>query len=328
MTTKLTDDEKIGLSEEEIKAFEESDEPEASSDEPTDDDDKDSKEKKEEVTDDKKADAVDEKSKAEEKTAKDEEKLADIENKQEGDFGDKAIADTETKPTEKPKAEEPKKEDVADIPAPPFVKLGIVEQAEINKLNEEVKNLRKQFDDGEIEHDVLMQKQREMDKVVLKNEMAQEINEQSRQGTWRWEQDRFFTDNPSFTENRVINAAFTTIVNQLIASKEADTMTDAQVLSKAKEIIEEGLGGGNGNDEKPLIAEEPDDKTKAKAIKEAKTGIADKDKIPVTLKDIPTAESHDEESKWDYLDKLEGAAYQAAIDKLSVAELEQYAIAR
>lgn len=324
----LTDDEKAGLSEEEIKALEESEEPEAFLDEPTgDDDDKGNEGEEKEVTDDKEANDVDEESKDEEKAAKTEEEHADTKNEQEEKTTDQAAVDAEVK-----LAEESKKEDAVEIPAPPFVNLEVVEQAEINKLNEEVEGLRKQFDDGEIEYDVLAQRQREVDKVILKNEMAQEINAQSIQGTWQWQQEMFFANNPNFIENLVVNLAFTGVVNQLIHSGDANGLTDVQLLNKAKEIVEEGIGGKkeqiSENDEVSESKKDEEVKAKAGAIKTAKAGLTDKEKIPTTLKDIPAAEAQGNDDKWAYLDKLDGAVYQAAIDKLSVAEMEQYAMAR
>lgn len=338
----LTDEEKTSLSEEEIKTIEEPDDEDdvEKSDADTEKDqkteagaaDKDKGQEEEDRAVAKAAEAAKEAAGGDDKAKADVKPEGDPDADQVADKDkdvDKIVAaETDDKKADK-KADADIKTEASPASAPPFTTLKPVDPAEIDKLNEEVTDLRKKFDDGEVDYDTLMQKQREVDKLVVKNEMAQEINEQSRQGTWHWEQSHFYEANPIFWGNHYVNAAFVATVNQIIASEEAGKMTDAQVLSKAKELVEEGLGMGRPGETAPQQGErDTTAKEKADAIKSAKAELADKGKISVTLKDMPAAAGQDDDAgTWDYLDNLEGEKYQAAIDKLTTAELEQYAAA-
>lgn len=68
---------------------------------------------------------------------------------------------------------------------------------------------------------------------------------------------------------------------------------------------------------------EPKKKTDGeKAVDDAKKSQAEKN-APKSLKDVPASDKNTD-NPFDYIDKLEGAAYEKAIANLSEAELEAY----
>ena len=64
-------------------------------------------------------------------------------------------------------------------------------------------------------------------------------------------------------------------------------------------------------------------KAKAEALKKTKAAQAGKP-IPETLSQVPPADQEEGVGEFDYLDKLDGAAYEKAVESLSPAQLARY----
>ena len=144
---------------------------------------------------------------------------------------------------------------------------------------------------------------------------------------WKWEQDRFLDDNRTFRDNATLNAAFVSAVNKIISAKEAEKLSDRDVLIQAKGQVEA--------DVKTLLSalapasDDKDDKAakddkKDKAVKDAKKASGDRTQIPPDIKDVPAAAENTDGNEFAHLDKLDGEKYQTAINRLTPEQLDRY----
>lgn len=205
-------------------------------------------------------------------------------------------------------------------PAPP----PLIPDEKIDELKKKVEDAKEKFDLGEITYEEFSDARRELDRAQDRNELIRETFNSQRESYWQFEQSRFFAAYSDYSTNRALNGAFVSEVNRLIADPENNSFTDMQLLIKAKRNVESELGILKPKKEETP----PDPKAEAEkneqARKKALESGADRTKLPPNLGDLPVAETDTGAGKWDYLDKLEGAAYEKAVAKLSPAEREEY----
>jgi fused signal recognition particle receptor len=303
----LTDEEKESLSPEEIAAMEGGEGGEMKTAEELAD---------EEATAKAKADAdAEAKEKAEEEAKAETEAETEAEKKAAAEEGD----ETKTDAGKEADAEAEAKEEVeAEAGSKPFTpKFTEVDLAELDKLKTALDEAKKKFDDGEIDYAKLDEVKDAFNEMKWKADFAVESNQNMQEGRWQWEQERFLDDNWQYRDNRTLNAAFVATVNSIITTDEGKKLSDKEVLAKAKKQVEadlEIIGEGSKKTEDE----------KQKAIDAAKKANADRSKIAADIGGLPAAEENEDVGEFAYLDKLEGEAYQAAVDKLTPEQLRKY----
>ena len=139
--------------------------------------------------------------------------------------------------------------------------------------------------------------------------------------TWKEEQRVFFSSNPDMskeTANPIIFSAFASEVGRLGQDANWKNKSGLELLNAARDNVKSAFGF------KPeKTTSEPPKKTEGeKAVEDAKKAQANKN-TPKTLKDVPASDKNTD-NPFDYIDKLEGAAYEKAIAGLSEAEMEAY----
>ena len=363
----LTDEEKAGLTKEEIAAMEEEgerDPDELKTAEELAAEEADAKAKAEaeakekaEAAEEAKAKeeaAAEAKAEAEKKAAA--EKAAETKTDAEKEAAAKAEADAKAKEEEEAKAAEAEaaeaEADKKAEPKPFTPKFTEVDLTELDKLKTALDEAKKKFDDGEIDYAKLDEIKDAYNEMKWKADFAVESNKNMQEGRWEWEQERFLDDNKDYRDNKTLNAAFVATVNAVIVTDEGKKMSDREVLVKAKEQIEADLLGIKKPEEEEedefayldklegealqkaidKLSPEQSQRYKAssetekkrKAIEAAKKAKGDRSKISADIGGLPAAEENEDVSEFAYLDKLEGEAYQAAIDKLSPEQLRKY----
>ena len=299
----LTDEEKQGLSDEEISALE----GDYADDEPVIEDkgdpdppaaDAESDDKKEDEPEDKKKDEP-------------EDKKADDVKPDEPEV---------EKPVEKPKP-------VQSIPIVP--KFPQIAQETIDAAKQEMADLKEKVDAGEPVFEDWQAARDKYNSLITKKEIYDESNkaaqeavaEASKQG-WVASQKAFL----SLAENKVFSmegnlakyGAFSAHVNSILSKKEDENLTDFEVLELAKERTLKDLGIKSGAP--------TSDKEKEKALAEAKKQHGDRSKIKEDIGSLPGAvEDVSDTNEFDWLDRLDGEAYQKAIDKLTPEQQDRYA---
>ena len=190
---------------------------------------------------------------------------------------------------------------------------------------QKLKELDQKLDDWKIEFDDYKKELRELEHFRTQELVRQEIQRTKAEEAWQAEQRVFFAENENLAPgkaNPIIYGAFASEVNRLAADKAWAARSGADLLAEAKKNIDEAFGLKlEGKDLEP--APKKKEKTAGqKAVEDAKKSNASQDS-PNTLKDVPAGDKNTD-NPFDYLDNLEGAAYETAIAKLSPAEIEAY----
>lgn len=191
---------------------------------------------------------------------------------------------------------------------------------ELTGLKTSLEEAKKKFDEGEIDFATFSESKDLYNEAKWKADFAKDANANLVDERWKWEQDRFLDDNKLFRDNLMLNSAFVSAVNTIIASEDGEKLGDRTVLLQAKEQVERDLSaltGGNGGTPGK-------DTKKADAIAAAKKAGSDRSNIPVDIASAPAATDNNDIAEFAYLDKLSGEKYQAAIDKMTPAQLEKY----
>ena len=185
---------------------------------------------------------------------------------------------------------------------------------ELDKLNADMADLKKKFDDGDISIDEYMDSRFAIERKVVKIEAHQERMQQDAQASWDRANQEFLAseDNKSLRENDVLYGAFATQVNKLIGDPASEAMSDADLLRAARDKVFAAFRIPQGS--QPSKDES--------AIRAAKKEAADRGKAPTTLQGVPAAAQADDvdQSPFAYLDRLSGEQLEAAVAKLSEAD--------
>jgi hypothetical protein len=151
--------------------------------------------------------------------------------------------------------------------------------------------------------------------------------------TWRAEQSAFFRARPEYEyskdgspKGKMLYGALNQTVVELDSNPENVGLSGMALLIKADKMVKEAFGLNQKPEEKLT---EKKEEVKEKVITELKE-IKPPTKAPdvKTLANIPAAQAPDVEGPWSALDKLSGAAYEEALERLTPIQRDKYLSAR
>ena len=213
------------------------------------------------------------------------------------------------------KADETPAKIVPDTAPPPVMK-GLSED-ERAKVEKGLDKAKKDFQEGAIDYDEYLDARDKLNQQIWQDDMAKQFSSESVETRWEYEQETFLTDekNDWINSDDVVYSAFAATVNRIMATEEGAVMPGVDLLNKAREEV-----AARFSPAKPAEAEE---QKKNDAIKAAKAKEAAK-QPPETLGGKPAAEIDDGVGEFEWLDKLDGEAYEKAIINLSDAQRARY----
>ncbi len=224
----------------------------------------------------------------------------------------------EKKPPEA--GEQPEEDNKPKEPPKPETSFNLKAEGKAEEINSQLIELKKKFDDGEIDFEEFLSKRDDLKAQLLKAEMYEDINKQVRQSAWESAKQAFVIQNPEIMNYASRAAGYTAILKDLIQSEQGQRMTDTEILEKAKEkFYEENpqLAPSPRNQEK-IKKENPKSKVKDIKAEQKKKNIR-------TLANIPSADSNDTgESEFAHLDSLPPEQLEKALENMSDAERERY----
>lgn len=228
--------------------------------------------------------------------------------------------DGEAGSDEKPKAEA--EADVKIVPelAPPTVLTGLTDD-ELKAVEDGKAKAKKDFQEGVIDYDEYLDQRDAFNQQIWAHNMAVQMSSESVDTRWEWEQETFLTDqsNEWINNDDVVYSAFAATVNRIMSTDEGAVMPGPELLNKAREEVAKRFSPQGQQDRVDQEAE----KEKQTALQNAKNKEAGK-QPPETLGGKPAAEVDDGVSEFDWIDKLEGEAYEKAVQNLSEAQLKRY----
>lgn len=192
-----------------------------------------------------------------------------------------------------------------------------------DEFQAKIKTLDEQLDEAEIDFDEYKKQFQVIDREYMRSIAREENLRISTEDTWKSAQTDFFTNNDYLKSNPVVYGAFAGEVNKLLADKAWSSKSGADILAKAKQVVDSAFGKPESSEKADVQVVE--DKKKKTAIESAKKSGRSRPS-PQTLRDIPASDINTD-SAFDYLDKLDGREYEKAIEKLTEAEMEAYAAA-
>lgn len=201
---------------------------------------------------------------------------------------------------------------------------------DLKGIETELADVKKQFDDGDIDYEAYTDKRLELEKVVWHHEQAEMQNVGAVEQRWQWERDWYLQSNAELNNSQVIYGAFAAQVNALLADDEFSTAPGFDILTEAHRRVAAEIDSMAGPGSAAIANGRPAggdkrsaDEKAADALKAAKAAESGK-RAPETLAKVPAAQANIDTSKWAAIDTLDGDAYQKALDKLSPAELKEY----
>lgn len=239
------------------------------------------------------------------------------EDEADDDGGAEADDDSDDEPEQdEPSAEEPKQQP-HDEPFVPEYKADPVADfdEQLKALNERKRELRTQYQDGDITLDEYEDQRDQVESEVLtlreanfKATIAQEQQQQINQQRWMWEVERFLAENAYIRDNRAAFRAVDALIIDLKSDPANQGKPNRWFLDEAKRQYEEAPRGASAQ---PVASKEPPKKPKKP--------------VPPNLGDMPNAELPETGgNEWAHLDKLDGMELEAALAKLSQADQERY----
>jgi len=219
-------------------------------------------------------------------------------------------------------------EDEDDSPLP--VLLTPPPKADLEKAEAELKAAKEKFDEGEIE---FSEYQKTYEKyLTLKNrtDLVNDFNSQAVTRQWEADQDRFLRAYPSLKDNQMLRGVLANTVNDLFKTPEWADKPGMKVLNEAKRLIEAGLGikitrKGEGTASPPRSEKAARQEKGRELARKAVETEAEKARNAVTLRGAPAAASNTpEKNPWAHIDRLEGEAYQRAINNMTDAQRQAY----
>lgn len=147
--------------------------------------------------------------------------------------------------------------------------------------------------------------------------MAKQFTTESVETRWEYEQETFLSSeaNAWINDDDVVYAAFAATVNRIMATEDGAVMPGTDLLAKAREEVAARFS--------PTRPAEAEEQKKKEALKAAKAKEAGK-LPPETLGGKPTAEVDEGVGEFEWLDKLDGEAYEKAIINLTDAQRARY----
>jgi hypothetical protein len=204
---------------------------------------------------------------------------------------------------------------------PPPVTMNVMSPEQVQEVKDGLVDAKKRFEDGEIDYDNYFEERLALERKLWANDIASQISSDGVENQWQWEQETFMNaaENSWIADDDVVYSAFAATVNNIMSTEEGAVMPGPQLLATAKERVAARFSPTLQQDAEAAA----EDKAKKEAIKRAKKGQANKP-IPDTLADIPAAEQDEGPGEFAYLDKLDGEAYEKAVEALSEAQLKRY----
>jgi hypothetical protein len=191
---------------------------------------------------------------------------------------------------------------------------------QIADFSAEKKSLREQLNNGDIDLDAyetakdeIVAKEQALREQNLKATIASEQNQQNIQARWQWEQEKFFNAdaNKMYGANKLLMAAMDTAVKELAADTANADKSAAWFLEEADKQVRSAFG--------------LKDEVKAPEDKKPKGRKPDLSVVPKTLSNLPAADLNETGGdEFANLDKLEGMALEAALNKLSPDQQARY----
>jgi len=234
-------------------------------------------------------------------------------------------------------ADEPKTRERAETP-PLFVPKYNADIPQGLDINAALDDVKKQFDDGDIDLDTYTQSREELLTYRVKQQIMDEINEQAPKQAWDAEQKYFFRqkDNQPFSNNPILRGALDQTLKTMSLNPKYADYTGIEALEEAKQFVIDGLSELVGTGQKV------DTKTVQEVVKEAMPTVAapkpsakvlpiskkEPAAIPKTLGGIPAAAENVTKSKEDftYLDDLTGEDFEREIAKLKPEQRRRYEV--
>lgn len=308
--SKLSDEDRAGLSPQEIEALEDDDTPGGINDLPNEP--QLSAEELDDEQNDAETLAAKEKADAEAKVAADAKAAADA--KEEGD--DKIEAD----------ASGAKSDPADDKLFAPTYRADAVED-----YDKKIEDLTTAFEKGDIQ---LAQFNKERDVLVraqTKAEIAEESKKQNLEQRWDWEIDRFMDDareqkelgNIDYRANKILQASLDAAVKDLASKEENANKSGRWYLTEAHKQVMANFG-------RTATEKTADEKAAETAAAEAlkKAGRRpDLKAVPKTLGGLPAASPSEtgSDSEFSHLEKLDGMSLERAIAKMTPEQQDRYA---
>jgi len=181
-------------------------------------------------------------------------------------------------------------------------------------VSDKITALDEQLEDGDIdltdyrkqmrEHS---QSREELIALKTKQEISSEMNQQSAEQRWEWEQDLFMSEKTSeiYKTEPAMHAALDATIKTVGSEEGWREKTGLDVLREADRRVK-SLMGVKPPKLESVPAPEP------------------KPQIPQTLSNIPSADTNIEGGEFDFIDKLDGMEQEAAIAKLSAEQYDRY----
>lgn len=215
-------------------------------------------------------------------------------------------------------AEEPAKivTDTAPIPT-----LAGLNEEELKTVNDGLDKAKKDFQEGAIDYDEYLDLRDTFKEQLWAHNVATQFSAESVDTRWEWEQETFLTDdaNKWIAGDDVCYSAFAATVNRIMATEEGAVMPGPELLAQAREEVAARFSPSHPKQ----IADQAEEAKKQAALKSAKEKEAGK-QAPETLAGKPAAEIDDGVGEFEWLDKLDGEAYEKAVEALTDVQLARY----
>lgn len=220
---------------------------------------------------------------------------ADKPEEQQGQEAVETEAAVDAKPEQRSEPEQPQTSDPTTLA--------------LDKLNSELADIKSKFDSGDLSFDEYIDAKSAIDRQIVKAELKAELAHEAAAKTWERSQKEFLGQHAYLRENDVVFGAFAMQVNKLLADPATASLSDADLLEKAKSRVDAAFG------RHPAEPSKKDESPIRKAKKEA----ADTSKAPRTLQGVPAAAQADDVDggRFAYLDRLSGMELEAAVARLS-----------
>jgi hypothetical protein len=241
----------------------------------------------------------------------------------------KALADAEkekeaaaTDKTDDGKIKEVQEEPAKIVPdmAPPTVLQGLSEE-QLKTVRDGLEKAKKDFSEGVIDYDEYLDARDGFNQQIWQHNLAQQVSAESVDTRWEWEQETFLTDdaNAWINDDEIVYRAFATTVNAYLEDDDMSVLPGPEILSRAREEVAKRFSPAS---QQERLTKEEEDK-KNEALENAKKAEANK-QSPETLGGKPAAEIDEGVGEFDWLDKLDGEAYEKAVSNLTEAQMKRY----
>lgn len=203
----------------------------------------------------------------------------------------------------------------------PPVMMDVMSKEEVDKVTADLATAKQQFQDGEIDYDKYFDERLRLERQIWQNDVAVQLSGDSIENQWQWEQNSFLNDqaNEWINNDDVVYSAFAATVNRIMGTEEGAVLPGPEILDQAREEVAARFSPTREADAQAAA----DDKAGKEALKNAKKSQADKT-LPDTLAQVPAAEAEEGAGEFGYLDKLDGEAFEKAVEALSPAQLVRY----